>query len=184
MIVIGNGTSRTKINLDLLHEPKVGCNAIFRDYFVDYLVCCDKRIVKQALPFHKNIYTRQRWNKDFGVNPLPDLPYKGNDRRDDPFHWGTGPYAILLAATLSKNVKMIGFDLYGIEGKVNNVYSGTEGYSARDTAQVDHSYWLYQIAKIFRHNGNTQFTIYQTENWKFPKGWNYANVSLDLLDKI
>jgi len=184
MIVIGNGTSRRKINLNSIHEEKIGCNAIFRDYYVEHLVCCDKRIVKQALPFHKNIYTRQRWHKDFDVNPLPDLPYKGKDRKDDPFHWGTGPYAILLGATLSSNVKLVGFDLYGLEGKVNNVYSDTEGYSSSGSSQVDNSYWLYQIAKIFKHYPYTKFTIYQTDDWIFPKGWNYSNVSLDKLDKI
>ena len=184
MIVIGNGTSRTRINLNNLHEEKIGCNAIFRDYFVEHLVCCDKRIVKQALPFHKNIYTRSRWNQEFKVNAVPDLPYKGKDRKDDPFHWGTGPYAVLLGTTLSKNIKMIGFDLYGNNGKVNNVYSDTEGYNSSDSSQVDHSYWLYQISKIFRYYPNTKFTIYQDKDWKFPKGWNYANVSLDTLDNL
>ena len=61
MIVLGNGTSRKKINLNLLTGPKIGCNAIIRDYAVDYLVCCDKKMVKQALASNFNpIYTRQR----------------------------------------------------------------------------------------------------------------------------
>ena len=106
-------------------------------------MCCDKRIVKQALPLHKNIYTRSRWHQEFKVNAIPNLPYEGKDRKDDPFHWGTGPYALLLGATLSKRIKMIGFDLYGIKGKVNNVYSGTEGYNSKDSS-ADNSYWLYR----------------------------------------
>lgn len=184
MIVIGNGTSRTRINLNNFHEEKIGCNAIFRDYYVEHLVCCDKRIVKQALPFHKNIYTRSRWHQEFKVNAIPNLPYEGKDRKDDPFHWGTGPYALLLGATLSKRIKMIGFDLYGIKGKVNNVYSGTEGYSSKDSSQVDNSYWLYQISKIFEYYPDTHFKIYQDKDWQFPKAWNLANVSLDTLDNF
>lgn len=184
MIVIGNGISRKKIDFDKIDEVKVGCNAIFRDYFVEYLVCCDKRIVKQALEYHNNIYTRSRWNRDFGVNALPSLPYKGDDRKDDPFHWGTGPYAILLACSLSKNIKIVGFDLYGVEGKVNNIYSGTEGYSDPGSSQVDHSYWIYQIEKIFQYFPEHQFIIYQTSDWKCPNQWNYPNVSLDTLDNL
>ena len=44
---------------------------------------------------------------------------------DEPFHWGSGPYAVLLATFLSKYIKLIGFDLYGIDGKLNNVYENT-----------------------------------------------------------
>lgn len=184
MVVIGNGTSRKKIDFDKIDEVKIGCNAIFRDYFVEHLVCCDKRIVKQALEYHNNIYTRPRWNNDFGVNPLPLLPYTGTNRQDDPFHWGTGPYAILLATTLSNNIKIVGFDLYGINGKVNNIYSDTEGYSSADSSQVDYSYWIYQIGKVFQYNPDKKFTIYQIKDWIMPKQWNYGNISLDTLDNL
>ena len=105
MIVIGNGQSRSQVNLNKIYEEKIGCNAVFRDTYTDYLVCCDKRMVKQALQHgHPSIYTRQRWITDFKdqetVNTLPDLPYQGKDRKDDPFHWGSGPYAILLGLSL------------------------------------------------------------------------------------
>ena len=145
MIVLGNGKSREKVNLNLHHEIKVGCNAIFRDYLVDHLVCCDKKMVKQALyADFKPIYTRQCWVQDFpsaNVIGVPDLPYKGNQRHDDPFHWGSGPYAILLGATLSDQIKLVGFDLYGTEGKLNNIYSDTEGYKSMYDEAVDWTYW-------------------------------------------
>ena len=184
MIVIGNGTSRKKINLNLLQQEKIGCNAIFRDNFVEHLVCCDKRLVKQALPHHNNIYTRTRWNKDYDVNPLPELPYVGNDRKDEPIHWGSGPYAVLLGANLSNKVKLIGFDLYGNEGLVNNIYSGTEGYSDKQDKAVDHSYWVYQIAKVFELFPKVTFTVYNNSKWILPKLWVQPNVSLDIVDNI
>ena len=85
MLVIGNGVSRKGLPLDKVYQEKVGCNAIFRDHYVQHLVCCDKRMVKQALPHHDTIYTRQRWNEELGVLALPDLVEKGTERMDDPF---------------------------------------------------------------------------------------------------
>ena len=59
MIVIGNGQSRKKVNLNNYNELKIGCNAIIRDYHVDHLVCCDKKMVKQALAQgFSPVYTR------------------------------------------------------------------------------------------------------------------------------
>ena len=78
MIVIGNGQSRKKVNLNNYNELKIGCNAIIRDYHVDHLVCCDKKMVKQALALgYSPVYTRDRWASDFDspdVFKLPDLP--------------------------------------------------------------------------------------------------------------
>ena len=183
MLILGNGKSRKAINLNKVYQEKVGCNAVYRDTYTDYLVCCDKRMVKQALSYgHPQIYTRQRWANDFNdlsVNPLPDLPYIGTDRKDDDFHWGSGPYAVLLGCTLSNNLKLIGFDLYSSDGYVNNMYAGTDGYKSKDSSAVDCSYWIYQIAKLFEIFYNTKFTIYNEKDWVMPKSWNLPNVSLD-----
>ena len=73
MLVIGNGESRIDLDIDSYKLPTVGCNAIFRDRKVDHLVCCDKRMVREAIN-HSNtqqscVYTRHDWNEDFGVFP-------------------------------------------------------------------------------------------------------------------
>ena len=49
MLAIGNGESRTNINIDNIASQKVGCNALWRDYSVDYLVCVDKRMVEECI---------------------------------------------------------------------------------------------------------------------------------------
>ena len=169
MIIAGNGTSRKKINLNLYNETKIGCNAIYRDYYVDYLVCCDKTMVKEA---HANditpVYTRERWLADFNyqdVMSVPKLPYKGDKRLDDPFHWGSGPYAVLMGASLSENCKLIGFDLYGTNNHLNNIYADTNGYKSLYDEAVDWTYWVYQIAKVFEHFPNVQFKIYNEQDW-------------------
>lgn len=189
MIVIGNGQSRKKINLNKVYKEKIGCNAVYRDTYTDYIVCCDKRMVKQVLAHgHPHIFTRQRWFHDFNhecVNPLPDLPETGKDRRDDPFHWGSGPYAVLLGASMDTCVEMVGFDLYGINGKVNNIYSDTDGYSSSDKGAIDHSYWEYQIGKVFSWFPKTYFKIYNEPNWIMPDNWKkFSNVSLDITTNL
>ena len=188
MIVIGNGQSRQKINLNNYNEEKIGCNAVIRDLHIDHLVCCDKKMVKQSLALGFNpIYTRDRWVKDFNMSEvvaLPDLPYKGTKRQDDPFHWGSGPYAILLATQMSKYIKLVGFDLYGINGKLNNIYANTNGYKNIADEQVDWSYWVYQIAKIFEYNSNIQFTIYNLANWECPIDWQFKNIKVDIIENL
>ena len=49
MYVFGNGESRTSVNIDKLEGTKVGCNAIYRDYTMDHLICVDRRMVQEAL---------------------------------------------------------------------------------------------------------------------------------------
>ena len=189
MLVIGNGTSRANLDLNRYQDKKIGCNAIFRDFHVDHLVCCDKKMVKQAIGSGKTpVYTRRRWIQDFPkehVLQLPFLPYTGNKRQDDPFNWGSGPYAILLATTLSKYIKLVGFDLYGTEsGKTNNVYANTKGYNDESADAVDWSYWVYQIAKIFEYNPEKTFHIFNQKDWKVPESWNFDNIKVDTLQKL
>ena len=119
------------------------------------------------------------------VIPLPNLPYNGDKRQDDPFHWGSGPYALLLATTMSKYIKIVGFDLYGTkDGNTNNVYASTDGYKTKKDDAVDWSYWVYQIAKLFEHNKDTTFHFFNLENWKCPKQWNFKNIKVDNINKL
>ena len=50
---------------------------------------------------------------------------------------GSGPSAVLLATKESENIKLVGFDLYGSEGKLNNVYAETDGYKSMYDEAVD-----------------------------------------------
>ena len=177
MLVIGNGESRIGINIEQLKLPTVGCNAIFRDMRVDHLVCCDRRMVREALN-HPNadescLYTRQEWYEEFGVFPVPDVPYKGDLRQDDPWHWGTGQYALLVALqyAVTEHIHIIGFDLFGVEGYVNNVYKDTKSYSDSAKQPVDPSYWIYQNKKIFEHHPKQNFNYYVEENFETPESW-------------
>lgn len=188
--VFGNGESRKSVDITLLKNTHtlIGCNAIHRDTVVDHLVCCDRRMVEEStanpLTANTQIHVRDDWfkyfrkiKKDKRIHVVPDLPYVGNDKRDQPINWGSGGYAVLLAATLGfKDIAVIGFDLYPKGHKVNNVYKGTSNYAKEDARAVDYSYWVYQISKVFGSYPDTTFTIVNETGWELPTSWQRPNV--------
>lgn len=194
MLVIGNGESRCDINLSEINTTKIGCNAIVRDFFVDHLVCVDRRMVDEANNCYQNnfnfLYTRKDWfkeRKDYkNINCVPELPFDRQVRADDPFNWGSGPYAVLVAVNVTKQntIKLIGFDLYSQTTKVNNVYKDTNNYDSSEKSAVDPRYWVYQIGKIFAYFQKINFIVYNYNEWMLPKEWKYPNVSLDNLNNL
>ena len=192
MLVIGNGESRKDIDISAFNETKVGCNAIVRDFFVNHLVCVDRRMVEEVLQLSSfdKIYTRQDWINSYtsnkNVTTVPKLPYNGTERWDEPFQWGSGPYAVLLSAKLCKGptVRLVGFDLHSATSTVNNVYKDTSNYDPADKNAVDPRYWVHQINKVFEWFPQLHFKIYQKEDWILPNSWQKDNVSLDNLDNL
>jgi len=194
MWAIGNGESRTTIDIEKINGPKVGCNAIYREYDIDHIVCVDRRMMDEALQNSANknslLYTRKDWWHLYfnckRTRIVPELPYAGSERWDEPFQWGSGPYSVLLSAKLTRNfeVNLIGFDLYSQTGKINNVYKGTENYDPVHKRAVDPRYWIHQISMVFKHYPKITFTIYQYPNWQLPKVWKYNNVMVDRLSSI
>ena len=187
IIVIGNGESRLGVDVKRINMQKVGCNAIHRDYFVDHLICVDRRMCQEAVNsgYQQNskIYTRPDWTGYFSskrnIRTVPDLPFAGYERWDLPWHWGAGPYAVLLATKLSDEIHMLGFDLYSKDQFTNNIYKDTDNYSIAKKRAVDPSYWIHQIGRIFKHFSNKKFIIHQQEEWVMPKDWKNNNVKVD-----
>jgi hypothetical protein len=130
------------------------------------------------------IYVREDWfhffrkiKKNKNVKQLPPLPYSGNTKADNPNNWGSGAYAVLLAAMNFDRIFLLGFDLWGSSSYVNNVYKDTSNYSNKDKPAVDPSFWIYQISKVFRLFPGKQFVILNNNNWKMPDEWKLQNVS-------
>jgi hypothetical protein len=130
------------------------------------------------------IYTRSDWASHYKVNLVPELPYQGTQRPDDPWHWGSGPFAVLLGAMLFDKINLLGFDLHSKNNKVNNVYKNTANYSNADKRPVDPRYWIYQISKVFECYPRKQFTIYNEEDWIIPDIWKKDNVMLDSISNV
>ena len=139
--VIGNGESRRGFDLYQLEwlGVTIGTNAVHRDFHPDHLICCDRRMVQEAVnnDYTNPVYTREDWYKQFSfwsnVRRVPDLPYVGKKRQDNPFQWGSGGHALNLACTFNPEfIIMLGFDLYGAGNEqkfFNNVYKNSENYN-------------------------------------------------------
>ena len=102
------------------------------------------------------------------------MPYEGDKRQDEPFHWGTGPYAGVVAASFKpKAVFMLGFDLYPLPGadknKDNNIYRNSKGYTYIKRP-VDPRYWIHQFGKLFEHV-SCRWVIVNQKDWKMPDEW-------------
>jgi len=197
-LVVGNGESRQGINLSKFSNKftLVGCNAIHRDVEVEHLVCCDRRMVEEAVVSdntkNTKIYVRPEWHKYFRkikkdkrIYLVPEVPYEQTKKQDKPLNWGSGTYALLLAATLKpETITMLGFDLYSKDNFINNLYKGTSNYNDHKSKPVDHSYWEYQIYQVFKNFPNIQFKVYNKPNWKIPMTWKLKNVNFETFGLI
>jgi hypothetical protein len=189
-LVIGNGESRKSIDISEINCTKYGCNAVHRDLVIDHLICVDSRMVDEALLNVTDtlIYTRHNWINQYAHRPnvrlVPDLPYKGNLREDDPWHWGSGPYAVLLSTARHDIINLVGFDLYSKDGLVNNVYKDTKNYLTSDKPKVDPRYWIYQIGRVFECNSKKQFRIFNEGDWELPRAWDLPNVAQEDLQTL
>jgi hypothetical protein len=188
-LVIGNGESRLNFNYrEIEYDLIVGCNAIYRDLTVDHLICCDRRMAQEASENLENaktfIYVRERNFHYFrkikklkNTRILPNIPFHSEMKRDQPDHWGSGPYAVLVAAqNENETIVLVGFDLYGNDGKINNVYKDTANYNKSSSQAVDYSYWVHQIAQVFVKYYNKKFVVVNEADWKMPNQWLLNNV--------
>ena len=182
IILIGNGESRLGIDFNTMSDYKIGCNAVYRDFNVDCIVAVDRRVTLELIEnnFKKTIYTREDWILPYpNFRILPDLPYKGNAKVDDAWNWGTGPHACNVAALMNpEEVHMYGFDLWGVENRINNVYKDTKNYDPSARSPIDPRFWIYQLAKCFELYPNVQWIQHQPSGWKKPESWNYSNLIL------
>jgi len=197
-LVVGNGESRRGVNLSKFSSNfiVIGSNAIHRDYEVDHLVCCDRRMIEEAVVSNntKNtkIYVRTEWHKYFRkikkdkrIHLVPDIPYEQTKKQDKPLNWGSGTYSLLLAATLQpESITMIGFDLYSTNNLINNLYKGTVNYNDENSKPVDHSYWEYQIYQVFKNFPQIQFKVYNKQDWKIPISWKQKNIHFETFGLI
>lgn len=192
--VIGNGVSRTAIPSKLYeHKITYACNLAYRDIKPTNLVCCDRHIIVQAIQDgaggSSQLWTRDRWFSAIampGVKILPELPYEGNHKYDRPMDWGSGSYAALLACQAEHDLLVfVGFDLWGIEGKVNNVYAGEKGYGPKDGGAVGPQAWIHQISKLMETYADKQFIFLNKLDWQPPEQWlKHENFNTDDIKQI
>ena len=190
--IVGNGESRFGFDITPIKKfsTVIGSNAMFRDYNLDYVVCADRHMCQEAVNTCGKstvIYTRDKWVNQFAMWPnvkqLPPLPYQGDKRQDEPFHWGTGPYTGVVATMFKpKAIFMLGYDLYATKDNgVNNIYKKTKGYDYIKRA-VDPSYWIYQFGKLMELT-DCRWIVVNTPDWKMPDEWSkHKNVFRETYD--
>lgn len=177
--VIGNGRSRLALDLNVLKGRGTiyGCNALYRDFTPDVLIATDapmaEEIEKSGYPIDNVFYTRN-----------PDNA--GSARKIDiNFGYSSGPIATSMAARNNHHpVYLIGFDFVGLEGKINNVYAGTDCYKSSDAKETHFGNWINQFHNIFTVQfPQTRFIRVIADNDRFtPGAWstlpNYSEMKI------
>ena len=194
---IGNGESRSGFNLDKLKPfgTLYGSNAVFRDFEVDHLICCDRRMAMETVQKHykRTVYTRKDWYSFFpydNFRQLPELPWEETEKHTQSFHMGSGLHSVNVA--LQNNhpiIILIGHDFWGTKSKHNNLYKGTENYADVIAPAIDPSFWIKQFVMFFKIFNKTQFVFCQPNitQWQKPIGWgkdNLPNVQYEELGRV
>jgi hypothetical protein len=154
--IIGNGVSRKSIDLSTLNGTIIGCNALYREFTPDILVAVDKRMVieirKSGYQLHHEVWCT--WYEEYDTRN-----FKGFNYIRDGKYWSSGPTAQHLACTLGhKEVVLLGFDLVGVNGLINNMYANTFNYKqATDPERGHTNTWLPQHVKCAKDFPDVKF---------------------------
>lgn len=146
-IIIGNGKSRSVINLDdLLGQGTIfGCNALYRDWNkADYLVAIDERMIDE-------IQTRLPLKGTQAIFPdeverWEDAAYNPARRRNN-----AGMVAMKEAIKLGHNIiYCLGFDFI-LEGdeSVDNMYKGQTNYEPHTQSNAADNYYRIKYLEWF-----------------------------------
>ena len=179
--VIGNGTSRSPINIEDLSTlgNTYGCNALYRTFSPDYLVAVD---VKMILEISKHGYQRKHnvWtNPNKAYTRIQDLntfnPSKG---------WSSGPTALWLASQHGYDrIYILGFDYRGINDKFNNVYADTPNYKKSEDGATFFGNWLRQTVSVIKEHRNIQYVrVIASDNYcpeQLNKFDNFTTITVD-----
>lgn len=161
--VIGNGPSRLQFNLETIGSKMTtyGCNALYRDYMPDYLICMDFNMVDEILNnkihYKTKFYTQEKNNFDHMTVDVNEPIYwlKNMARRLD-----SGNSALEVALEQKhETIYMIGFDYNASNYTMSNVYHGTKNYarnSANSSAETMAREWQQRLRNLARQNSNTQ----------------------------
>lgn len=187
--VLGNGISRKHIDLNKLraYGTIYGCNALYREFVPDHLVCVDtKMIIEVADAGYNKLYSV--WsNENKLTRATPNInimnPNKG---------WSSGPTAMLLASQQGhKEIYILGFDYVGLgeqEDRVNNLYAGTKNYKNVEARATYYGNWTRQTMMCANMFPSTKYTrVIPKEDFFIPdylKGLqNFSHQNIEIFQK-
>lgn len=117
---IGNGSSREGFDLNTLvgRGTIIGCNALYRDFNPDILVCQD---AKMARELYDNKYAGLVLSgRGTGVKLHKMITWRTGDART------SGVFGLKFISTIMKPIRCY---VLGMDGYAGNVYEGTRNYA-------------------------------------------------------
>lgn len=178
--IIGNGESRKELDLNLLMPiGKVfGCNALYRDFTPDLLFGMDEAMIWEII---ESGYSAPFIFRDWGVTHDVQGKFILHGYGTEYPDWGyaAGPSATRFMCEHFKEIDkiyLIGFDLYGKEGKVNNVYKDTPCYASADNEATFYRGWVRKFEEIFELFPSVTFYRVGTTEDPIPDPWLKSNV--------
>lgn len=140
VVVIGNGPSRERVNLEKIPFPTIGCNALYRDFEPNLLIAADVGIQKEILEsgYRGPLLLRKRVDK-IEYPERPNITFFEERVKSS----GLKGIEVALQEWRASRVYLIGFDFN--EG--GNVYAGTRNYNRSGVAGVA-SEWRRIVAKL------------------------------------
>ena len=184
--IIGNGISRSDIDLTKLkkHGTIYGCNALYREFMPDFLIAVDVKMIleisKNGIQHRVPVWTNNNkyFTKISGLNYFE--PSKG---------WSSGPTALWKASEDgAEEIYILGFDYQGIDGKVNNVYAGTQNYKSKEDRATYFGNWLKQTITTVKSNADKRYIRVIKENGFIPKEFvgleNLSHITVEEFEKF
>lgn len=150
--VLGNGQSRSGINLAGLPGPIYGCNRLYQDWEATVLVATDREMAQEiqdsGYARHHRFYTRR--------------PAAGTGAQRVPqryFGFSSGPIAMALACDDHyRRLYLLGFDMGPTaQGLFNNVYADQPLYRASHSQPTFTGNWQRQIMTVARDYEHVEF---------------------------
>lgn len=169
-IVIGNGISRQKFNLNHLtakHVQTYGCNALYRDFEPDFLIAVGNNIGNEiALSGYANNHVVYSTTDNIIKHPntfhlIPQNP-----------SWNAGAIAAYLACFDGHTtVYLVGHDGLDTPGYFNNVYKDTNAYSVDEDKLTDR-FWSLAMGHVFKTYNLVDFVLVnETGRGYIPAEW-------------
>jgi hypothetical protein len=165
--ILGNGTSRLAVDPNHLRSygQIYGCNALYRDFAPDVLVSTDRGIsqeIQQSGYSKSHVHYTRHVGDGTGSVLIPQPAYR----------FSSGPAAAWLAARNGASlIYLIGFDLTGTDGKINNVYAGTEHYKPSGSPATYSGNWVLQIDYVMGLFTDVNIVYVTNEPDSVPSSW-------------
>lgn len=187
--VLGNGTSRKFLEPEDLrpYGPIYGCNALYRTFDPDYLVCVDAKMI---LEINKAGY--QHKNSQVWTNPNRAYTNMKNLNLFSPSKgWSSGPTALWLASQHGhQRIYILGFDYKGLEDgkKFNNIYADSFNYKKSSDGATFFGNWVRQTVSVVQQYKNIQYIrVIQSDNYcpeELNKCGNFKNIYVEEFQKM